>query len=246
MQIPVLGFNKPIAVFLDVDGTLLEFCDNPDDVYPAIELSTILNSLSSLLKGALALITGRKILEIDRIFHPLQLPIGGLHGLEHRDAKGEIKLVKNINFPKSIRSQLQFFGKMHPDCTIEDKGLTMAVHYRKAPKFEEKALKFVNKLIEEEKHFHAIHGNMAIEIKHIGVDKGQSISLFMENEPFVDKLPIFIGDDVTDEDGFKYINANNGISINVGKRTSSLARYNLDNVDAVHEWLRMLCKELGD
>ena len=246
MQTPALDFNQPIALFLDVDGTLLEFCNNPDDVYPGVELNLILKSLSSLLKGALALVTGRRVLEIDRIFHPLQLPVGGQHGLEHRDAEGNFKLVKNLKFPENIRSQIQCFGEIYPECAIEDKSLTMAIHYRRAPKLEEKVLKFVNKLIEGEKHFHAISGNMVIEIKPLGVDKGQSIALFMENEPFVDKLPIFIGDDVTDEDGFRYINANNGISIKVGTRTSSLAGYNLNNVNAVHDWLRSLCKEMGN
>ena len=246
MQTPALNFNQPIALFLDVDGTLLEFCNNPDDVYPGVELNLILKSLSSLLKGALALVTGRRVLEIDRIFHPLQLPVGGQHGLEHRDAEGNFKLVKSLKFPENIRSQIQCFGEIYPECAIEDKSLTMAIHYRRAPKLEEKVLKFVNKLIEGEKHFHAISGNMVIEIKPLGVDKGQSIALFMENEPFVDKLPIFIGDDVTDEDGFRYINANNGISIKVGTRTSSLARYNLNNVNAVHDWLGSLCKEMGN
>ena len=246
MQTPALDFNQPIALFLDVDGTLLEFCNNPDDVYPGVELNLILKSLSSLLKGALALVTGRRVLEIDRIFHPLQLPVGGQHGLEHRDAEGNFKLVKSLKFPENIRSQIQCFGEIYPECAIEDKSLTMAIHYRRAPKLEEKVLKFVNKLIEGEKHFHAISGNMVIEIKPLGVDKGQSIALFMENEPFVDKLPIFIGDDVTDEDGFRYINANNGISIKVGTRTSSLARYNLNNVNAVHDWLGSLCKEMGN
>ena len=246
MQTPALNFNQPIALFLDVDGTLLEFCNNPDDVYPGVELNLILKSLSSLLKGALALVTGRRVLEIDRIFHPLQLPVGGQHGLEHRDAEGNFKLVKSLKFPENIRSQIQCFGEIYPECAIEDKSLTMAIHYRRAPKLEEKVLKFVNKLIEGEKHFHAISGNMVIEIKPLGVDKGQSIALFMENEPFVDKLPIFIGDDVTDEDGFRYINANNGISIKVGTRTSSLARYNLNNVNAVHDWLGNLCKEMGN
>jgi len=246
MQTPALDFNQPIALFLDVDGTLLEFCNNPDDVYPGVELNLILKSLSSLLKGALALVTGRRVLEIDRIFHPLQLPVGGQHGLEHRDAEGNFKLVKSLKFPENIRSQIQCFGEIYPECAIEDKSLTMAIHYRRAPKLEEKVLKFVNKLIEGEKHFHAISGNMVIEIKPLGVDKGQSIALFMENEPFVDKLPIFIGDDVTDEDGFRYINANNGISIKVGTITSSLARYNLNNVNAVHDWLGSLCKEMGN
>ena len=246
MQTPALDFNQPIALFLDVDGTLLEFCNNPDDVYPGVELNLILKSLSSLLKGALALVTGRRVLEIDRIFHPLQLPVGGQHGLEHRDAEGNFKLVKSLKFPENIRSQIQCFGEIYPECAIEDKSLTMAIHYRRAPKLEEKVLKFVNKLIEGEKHFHAISGNMVIEIKPLGVDKGQSIALFMENEPFVDKLPIFIGDDVTDEDGFRYINANNGISIKVGTRTSSLAGYNLNNVNAVHDWLGSLCKEMGN
>ena len=246
MQTPALDFNQPIALFLDVDGTLLEFCNNPDDVYPGVELNLILKSLSSLLKGALALVTGRRVLEIDRIFHPLQLPVGGQHGLEHRDAEGNFKLVKSLKFPENIRSQIQCFGEIYPECAIEDKSLTMAIHYRRAPKLEEKVLKFVNKLIEGEKHFHAISGNMVIEIKPLGVDKGQSIALFMENEPFVDKLPIFIGDDVTDEDGFRYINANNGISIKVGTRTSSLARYNLNNVNAVHDWLGSLCTEMGN
>ena len=246
MQTPALDFNQPIALFLDVDGTLLEFCNNPDDVYPGVELNLILKSLSSLLKGALALVTGRRVLEIDRIFHPLQLPVGGQHGLEHRDAEGNFKLVKSLKFPENIRSQIQCFGEIYPECAIEDKTLTMAIHYRRAPKLDEKVLKFVNKLIEGEKHFHAISGNMVIEIKPLGVDKGQSIALFMENEPFVDKLPIFIGDDVTDEDGFRYINANNGISIKVGTITSSLARYNLNNVNAVHDWLGSLCKEMGN
>ena len=246
MQTPALDFKQPIALFLDVDGTLLEFCNNPDDVYPGVELNLILKSLSSLLKGALALVTGRRVLEIDRIFHPLQLPVGGQHGLEHRDAEGNFKLVKSLKFPENIRSQIQCFGERYPECAIEDKSLTMAIHYRRAPKLEEKVLKFVNKLIEGEKHFHAISGNMVLEIKPLGVDKGQSIALFMENEPFIDKLPIFIGDDVTDEDGFRYINANNGISIKVGTRTSSLARYNLNNVNAVHDWLGNLCKEMGN
>ena len=244
MQVPVLDFNQPIALFLDVDGTLLEFCDNQDDVYPGVELKIILKTLSSLLKGALALITGRRVLEIDRMFHPLELPVGGQHGLEHRDAEGNFKLVKNLKFPENIRSQIQCFEEMYPDCAIEDKGLTMALHYRRIPKLEDKVLKFANKLIAGEKDFHAIRGNMVIEIKPLGVDKGQSIALFMENEPFVDKLPIFIGDDVTDEDGFRYINANDGISIKVGTRTSSLAQYNLNNVDAVHDWLRRLRKEM--
>jgi len=237
-------FQRAVALFLDVDGTLLDFARRPDAVEPSAGLTDILRRLEFKLGGALALISGRAVDDLDRIFDPLRLPTGGQHGLERRDAEGALHVADVAHALEGIRPQLRDFVDRHEGALLEDKGAALALHYRMAPAAEAAARTLVESLTANRDELHYLAGKMVFEIKPCAVDKGVAIASFMAEAPFSGRMPVFLGDDVTDEDGFRFVNQTGGLSVRVGQSQDSAARFALPDVPAVLDWLQIVAKHL--
>jgi trehalose 6-phosphate phosphatase len=231
-------------MFLDVDGTLLDFAGHPQDVEVPAELIAVLSTLVD--KVPLALISGRPIIDLDRLFAPLKLPIAGQHGGERRAANGQITRKDRLSQLSAARQVLEKFVEAHPGLLLEDKGLTLAIHYRRTPHFKPAVEAVMNGLMQAiGKAFILLAGNMVYEIRPSGTDKGLAIVEFMQETPFTGRVPVFIGDDVTDEDGFVVVNRLGGYSIKVGDGETA-ARWRLPDVAAVLGWIANYSRWLGD
>ena len=205
------------AFFLDVDGTLLELASRPDEVVVRPRLPGILQRLSRVTGGAVALISGRPITDLDRLFAPLRLPAAGQHGIERRD-HGAIHYHHQLDGKLDrTRELLARLAGEHEGLLFEDKRFSVAIHYRQAPDMEPLIRSVLEQHMPEiEQDFHLQKGKMVYEIKPSGRDKGMAIEEFMQEAPFRGRTPVFIGDDVTDEDGFATVNKMHGHSIKVG------------------------------
>jgi trehalose 6-phosphate phosphatase len=231
-------FDTQWALFLDVDGTLLDIAPQPDGVTVTTDLLDILSGLSLYGNGAIALISGRPISELDTMFSPIRICIAGLHGLERRDYEGRIHShqMPDGDFQVVKRKLVEFAGQ-YPGILIEDKGPSIAVHYRLAPQHRQLLENVIRDCMDKiTRDFHLQSGKMVFEIKPKGKDKGTAIAEFIEEKPFLHRKPVFIGDDITDEDGFMVINQIGGYSIKVGEGPT-LARWRLDDSHAVQYWL---------
>ena len=240
-----MKFPSGVALFLDVDGTLIEIADKPASITVSNNLKQLLSKLERQADGALALVSGRTISEIDQLFQPLKLPISGKHGFESRDASGLIH-VSPYKFSKRmahILKTLQQFVIKNPGTMLENKEQTLALHYRLKPEIKNQATNLVNRLIENHSNLEVLDGKMVLEIKPKANHKGTAISKFMQEKPFAGKTPFFFGDDVSDEDGFKTINTINGISICINPQSESNAQFKLKTVRAVIHWLEHFCKK---
>ena len=239
-----MKFPSGVALFLDVDGTLVEIADKPASVVISKTLKQLLSKLEKHVDGALALISGRTISEVDQLFQPLKLPVSGKHGFESRDTSGLIHIspYEVSNEMAHIRRNLQQFAIKNPGTLVENKEQTLALHYRLNPEIKNQATNLVNLLIANHYNLEVLEGKMVLEIKPKANHKGTAISKFMQEKPFVGKTPFFFGDDVSDEDGFKTINAINGISICINPLTESNAKFRLKTVDSVIHWLEHFCK----
>jgi trehalose 6-phosphate phosphatase len=234
------------ALFLDVDGTLLDIAETPDAVEVSDHLRAVLGRVAPLLGGALALISGRPIAQLDRLFAPLSLPAAGLHGLEHRDAAGRTRILGEPEMLDGLRTALEDFAADHAGAMLEDKGRALALHYRRAPESEAAARELVAQVTAgRERELRVVDGKMVLEIKPRLADKGAAVELFMAEVPFAGRRPVFIGDDVTDEDAFAVVNRLGGHSIRVGELAGTSARHTLPDVEAVVDWLEALPGALG-
>lgn len=226
------------AYFLDVDGTLLHIAETPQAVRVENSLLTLIGNLHSATGGAVALVSGRMISDLqDRIGMP-QLPLAGLHGLERRDSTGRLWIHAAPPSTKSaIRNALAPLLAHHPGLLLEDKGLTLALHYRLAPKMAGTVHRLMRKFANAPGQGLELQcGKRVVEIKPAGIDKGTAVLEYLAEYPFKGLRPVFIGDDANDERGFAAVNQLGGISIKVGKG-ASCARFRLPDVDAVHRWL---------
>ena len=225
--------------FLDIDGTLLDIAEKPQLVRIDDDLVGLLPTLRDAAGGALALISGRSIAEIDRLFGTSIFCAAGQHGAERRDFTG--KMHKHRVPLAGIRKAQRQLGQMaarHPALVLEDKGMNLALHYRLAPELGATVHQTVRRLVEElGDDFEMQAGKMVMEIKPSGKDKGTAIAEFLEEAPFRGRVPVFIGDDLTDEFGFELINRVGGCSVKVGEGNSA-AHWRLPNADAVRAWLK--------
>lgn len=241
MSIPVISDGN-LALFLDVDGTLLEIAETPGAVRVPESLKNMLGELSVRLDGALALVSGRSVQNLDVLFAPLRFTAAGVHGCERRETTGCIlrPKVDAVKFA-SVRDELAGWVQQHPGSLLEDKGYALALHYRLAPELEASAqARAVSLLSRMGGAYELLRGKAVFEIRPAGFSKGRAIQAFMHEPPFAGRRPVFIGDDVTDEDGFTIVNALGGQSIRVGEVATSAAKYHLANVDEVLTWLRSL------
>jgi trehalose 6-phosphate phosphatase len=228
-----------IALFLDVDGTLLEIEREPGAVHVPDELCRVLDELQAATGGALALVSGRSLEQLDRLFSPLRLSAAGLHGLERRNLGSQV--VRAAPDPAILArawERLSAFAAATEGVLLEDKGLTLALHYRNAPAAAAAAVAVAEAAVAESAgDLVLLRGKMVCELKPPGADKGQAIAAFMEEPPFAGRRPVFAGDDVTDEAGFATINALGGISIRIGGASPTAATFGHRDVTAVQSWL---------
>lgn len=226
------------AYFLDVDGTLLDIADTPDAVHVDAELLDLIARLYRESGGAMALVSGRAISDLEKLLGALHLPLAGQHGLERRDAAGRLWIHAAPPAAKcAIKETLAPVLAQHSDLLLEDKGLTLALHYRQAPQLAYYVQRLMNQLAEDaDAGLEVQHGKCVAEIKPSGIDKGTAVAEYLSESPFKGRRPVFIGDDLNDEHGFAEVNRLDGISIKVGKGPSC-ARYRLPDVAAVRRWL---------
>lgn len=227
------------AIFLDVDGTLIEIADTPDSVFVDSQVVPILTRLREALDGAVAIVSGRPLAELDRLLAPLVLPAAGLHGLERRNTRGEVvRPTRAVAELARIREPLLRLAERAPGAIVEDKGLTLAFHYRRAPEIADAARRLIHELVAPfGGDLHVQEGKMVLEIKPRDVDKGTVIETFMTETPFATRKPVFIGDDITDEDGFRAVNRWGGHSIRVGDAAPTAARWRIGTVPELRDWL---------
>ena len=226
------------ALFLDVDGTLLDIRDNPSEVLADSELIETLEACFHILGGAMSLVSGRSIAEVDRIFSPSVFPVAGAHGAELRFDGGRMMNVASEPLPDSVMSALEALAGSNDGLLLEKKRGGASLHYRKAPQLEAKCRRLVMALMAElGDTYRLIAGKKVFEIAPAAHNKGAAIRTFLTEPPFAGRAPVFIGDDVTDEDGFLAVNPVAGTSIRVGNNEPSEAQYRLPNVQSVREWL---------
>lgn len=226
-----------MALFLDFDGTLAELAARPEDVAVPSALIATLRRIQTDLDGALAVVSGRPVAEIDGFLAPLHLPAAGLHGLEHRETLGaRVQRAEEGAEIRLLKQRTRDSGLLERGIYFEDKGPTLALHYRSHPDLEQELAAFVEEALQDLPGLHRVNGKMVIEAKPDASDKGVALRHFMGQMPFAGRTPVFIGDDVTDEDGIAAAQALGGFGIKVGEG-DSCARYRLSGVAAVHAWL---------
>jgi trehalose 6-phosphate phosphatase len=230
------------ALFLDVDGTLLEIAPRPELVQVPDGLPSLMIRLSAQREGALALISGRPLAQLDRLFEPWQGAAAGLHGLERRRADGILDCVLDGDSSAALDRLRPRFAALAADGTgliLEDKGGTLALHYRAAPQREPEIRAAVEVLHREMASvLRLITGKMVVEFQPRSADKGRAIAAFLAEPPFLGRPPVFVGDDTTDEDGFAEIRRRGGIAVRVGPFVNATdANYRLRSVKAVLAWL---------
>lgn len=225
------------ALFLDLDGTLIEFRNDPTAVRADAALTDVMAACSRQLGGALALVSGRRISDLDVSMAPHLFPAAGLHGLERRDATGNTHMAPVA--PDSlgtVREKVRTALADEPGVRIEDKGLALAIHYRTAPE-RSSTIRSVaqNILADIGPAFRLLEGSGVFELLPRAASKGAAVRAFMAEAPFSGRLPVFVGDDITDLEGFQAVREMGGFGIAVGGRVK--AEYRFADVAQVRRWL---------
>jgi trehalose 6-phosphate phosphatase len=224
------------ALFLDLDGTLAPIAPRPEDVRPEAGRTRLLSALSRALDGRLAVISGRTLADVDRIVDGAVAVAAGVHGLERRTADGRVWRAKPSNAMAEARAAFTPIERAWPGVHVEDKGLSVAVHYRAAPD----AYAEVRRVAESIAGADGLvlqWGDMVAELKTAGADKGDALRAFMVEPDFKGARPVFVGDDLTDEHGFAAASEGGGFGVLVGQLRATAARARLPDVAAVYAWL---------
>jgi trehalose 6-phosphate phosphatase len=239
------------ALFLDLDGTLVEIKSRPQDVVADPALLTLLRTLRRACAGALALISGRALTDLDRITAPERFAAAGLHGFERRAAHGHTVHAPRPSSARlaEVRMTLQRLLQLYPQLLLEDKGDAIALHYRQAPHLQpevEHAIASLRDLPAD--GLRVQHGRRVVEVTPAGVSKATAVAEFMSEEPFLGRIPVYVGDDLTDECAFEWVNARDGVSVSVNppEPRRSMARMQLDSVSATRDWLQALAAAGGE
>jgi trehalose 6-phosphate phosphatase len=236
------------AVLLDIDGTLLDLMPTPREVWVPPGLARTLNRLYQRTGGALALVSGRSLNDIDLIFAPDQFPAVGGHGAEMRiEGDSEAVAAHAPPLDKELKRRLAAIAKLSPGILLEDKGYSLALHYRLAP-HAEKAIYAAVSLIRADlpdAPIEVLPGKQVCEIKHSGFTKASGVRELMSHPPFMGRKPFFIGDDVTDESVFAIMPDLKGIAFSVGRRARGVAGH-FDAPSDVREFLAHLLDDERD
>jgi len=234
-QSPPLALGDDVALFHDIDGSLIEIAPEPEQVVVARYLPELLGELRGVLKGALAVVTGRRLEVIDRLLQPIKLAGAGLHGAEIRREPDGAVVSQEMRAPLGMAESLARYFADDPRIYIEDKGMTVALHYRAAAERATEC-QAVASALASAMGFSVTTGKMVVEVLPPEANKGQALRMMMESPPFAGRKPVFVGDDKTDEDGILVAQAMGGYGVKVGEGPSA-ARYRLPSVTQVHRWL---------
>jgi trehalose 6-phosphate phosphatase len=230
------------AIFLDIDGTLLDIAPTPLEVNVSDALRETLASLFATFGGAVAFVSGRPVAEMDRLFVPLRMPAVGGHGAEIRFApNSDTHRSKIATLDDELRAAFARISRIGEGVLIEDKGYSLAIHYRLAPELGGEIMKGVTSICKNERcdSLEILPGKLVIEIKPGGYDKGTGLREMMSVPPFTGRKPIFIGDDITDNAAFAVLPDYGGTGFSVGGIVPG-ASFNFDGPQDVRRWLRGL------
>ncbi len=241
---PPTALLKGASLFLDFDGTLVELAPSPEAVKVENELRSLLTRLQSVLEGRLVLLSGRAVADVRGHLHPVTVAVGGSHGLELAAAEGEVVAAER---PAGLTAAIEEFRKLatqYPGILVEEKPLSVALHYRGAPQAElvchaaaERAAMECGMTLQ--------FGKMLVELKPATGDKGSALRHFMMQPPFAGTTPVFLGDDLTDEHGFEAARELGGAGVLVGPKRATAATYRLADVAAVRAWLQAASEALA-
>ena len=229
------------ALFLDFDGTLVALADQPEQVVVPPELLPLLVHLQTRLGGALALVSGRRLQDLDQFLAPLHLPAAAEHGAIRRTAQGDVHSAPTPHL-SAIEMAMQSLVSQHPGLRLEPKHTSLALHYRHAPALAALCHDTLVTALHGRPDLTLLHGKCVLEVKPAHIGKGQAIAAFMQEPPFAGRVPVFAGDDVTDEAGFVAVHTLQGRTIKVGAGPTC-AQHRFDNPAALLDWLHTLLQQ---
>jgi trehalose 6-phosphate phosphatase len=234
---PAPPLTTDCCLFLDLDGTLLALRDDPATIRADPVLLALLQDCRARLGGALAIISGRPIADLDACFAPLHLAAAGIHGVERRGADGAATMLPvETGKLREVARQLHEDMEDMPMALLEDKGASLALHWRRAPQYAPALRRLATHTLQRlGSAFRLLEGNCVIELLPRVANKGDAVRAFLGEAPFAGRKPVVVGDDLTDMPGFAAARAAGGYGIAVGDRVS--AEYHLGDVEAVRTWL---------
>ena len=231
-----------MSLFLDLDGTIAPLERTPEEVGPDPARRRLLDALQARLGGRLAVISGRTLSDLDRVLEGRIAALGAVHGPARRMPGGEIVEAAGAGRVGQAVEEMRAFAAADPSLLVEDKGPAASLHFRRHPEVGPACREFARRL--GSRHgLDVQEGDMVMEVRAPGPDKGEAIAAFMAAPPFAGYSPVFLGDDLTDEDGFRAARELGGYGVIVGARRPTDATFALAGVDHAREWLR---SALGD
>ncbi|UGB38639.1 trehalose-phosphatase [Frateuria soli] len=235
---PLPDAHQRWALFLDVDGCLLEFADDPAAVRVSPTLRAVLQALHTRLDGALALVSGRGVSDLDRLFGTPGWAMAGLHGYQLQHGNGRHReIVVDPDDQARMRAAVQALAARMDGVQLEDKHHAMALHCRRAPEHLSALHAAARAIAADLPGYELQPGNLVMEFKPAGMDKGRAVEELMQQPPFAGRNPVYLGDDLTDEHAFEAVNGAGGASVRVGWREPTRARFTLPSPVAVQAWL---------
>lgn len=233
------------ALFLDFDGTFVDLALHPDDVVVGPRTKRMLKLVFQKLSGAVAIVSGRSIADLDQRLSPVRLPMAGVHGLERRDSAGLLQVAHiDHDAVAGLRAEIHRFAEALPGLHVEDKPGSVTLHYRARPELEGHCHAAMRESADRIGGFSLLRGKMVIEAKVGRANKASAVAAFMAEPPFCGRRPVFAGDDVTDEDAFAEIAGMKGIAIKVGGGATRAA-YRAENPNQFRAWLAELSQPSG-
>jgi trehalose 6-phosphate phosphatase len=236
-----------VAILLDVDGTILDLASRWDEVAVPGSLVQALRRVSAHIGGALALVSGRPLADLDRLFSPLRLPAIGGHGAEIRPSlEGAVLVERATPLDRDLKRRLRDIAERYPGVVAEDKGYSLALHYRLAEERELDVIRdvFSTCMVCAPQTYELLTGKAVIEVKAAGFDKGTAIRELMIHPPFAGRRPIFFGDDTTDEAAFSIMPEFHGVAVSVGRRIPGALEM-FETPSDVRRWLEILSNDLA-
>lgn len=227
--------NERSALFLDFDGTLVALAPRPEDVHVAPWVVPTMRRIQKLLDGALAVLSGRPLAQLDVLLSPLQFAGAGVHGVQRRGGDGR-RWGYTAEPPISVSKAAHALAQHHPELLIEKKPSALAVHYRAAPELESICRTTLAGAMHGQTAWVLLEGHAVFEIKPRGINKASALRSFLGEAPFAQRVPVVVGDDRTDEDAFAAALEVGGDAVKVGPG-QTVARFRLDDPPAVCRWL---------
>jgi trehalose 6-phosphate phosphatase len=235
---------RKCALLLDIDGTILDLAPAPQEVWVPAELRKTLARLQDLTGGALALVSGRSLHDIDLIFSPLQLAAIGGHGAELRATPGGEPVLRAVELNPVLKRALASLTELGPGILVEDKGYSLALHYRLAAAKGDELRAAIDGICGTvpRGRVEVLPGKLVFEIKMAGINKASAVRDLMKYPPFKDRSPIFIGDDTTDEPVFPILSQFGGLGFSVGRVVPDVNGH-FEKPESVREWLGRIANQ---